>query len=132
MCERTIPFYLVKEIWLCVPSSDRGNIYGQVEKILDYELEDEICTDWQRPLTPVAKTMKSYRSLERILNLLCEMPDGPHDAMKGNIVTRLSDYCGADWNEVDWEPYEDMCVDAVSFLIIQGSCQDNSSFKLTE
>ncbi|CAE7243178.1 unnamed protein product [Symbiodinium sp. KB8] len=46
MCERTIPFLLVKEIWLCIPDLTRRNVYEQVEKILDYELEDEICTDW--------------------------------------------------------------------------------------
>ena len=74
MCERTIPFYLVKEIWLCTPDTERRHGYEQVEKILDYELEDGICTDWQRPLTPVAETMHSHRSLERLLNFLCEMP----------------------------------------------------------
>ena len=53
MCAGTVPFSLVKEIWLCIPDTNRRNVYEQVEKILDYELEDEICTDWQRPLTPV-------------------------------------------------------------------------------
>ena len=62
--------------------------------------------------------MKSYRSLKRLLNLLCEMPDGPHDAMKADIVARLSEYCGANWNEVDWHTYEDIFVDAVNFLVI--------------
>ena len=125
MRERTIPFYLVKEVWLCIPYTDRCIPYTDrrhgneiVEKILDYELEDEICTTWQRPLTPVADTMHAYRSLDRLLNLLCEMPGGPHDGMEAGIVARLSEYCGADWNEVDWDVYEDIYIDAVNFLII--------------
>ncbi|CAE7932355.1 hypothetical protein AK812_SmicGene23343 [Symbiodinium microadriaticum] len=107
MCDRPIPFHLVKEVWLGVPDSDRRKIIDQVEKILDYEREDEICVDWQRPLTPVAKTMESYRSLEGLLHLLCEMPDGPHDTMRVNYVSRLSEYCGVDWNHVDWDRYEE-------------------------
>ena len=98
MCERTVPFSLVKEIWLCVPGSDRRNVYEQVEKILDSELEDEICTDWQRPLTPVAEKMKSCRS--HVCSATCQMD--LMIAMKADIVARLSEYCGADWNEVDW------------------------------
>ena len=118
MCDRPIPFHLVKEVWLGVPDSDRRKIIDQVEKILDYEREDEICVDWQRPLTPVAKTMESYRSLEGLLHLLCEMPDGPHDTMRVNYVSRLSEYCGVDWNHVDWDRYEDLCKDATDFLLI--------------
>ena len=39
--------------------------------------------------------------------------------MKADIVAaRLSEYCGADWSEVDWNTYEDIYVDAVNFLII--------------
>ena len=121
MCDRTVPFYLVKEMWLCIPGNDRGDGYQEVEKILDYELEDEICTDWQRPLTPAGEEMRSCRSLERLLDLLCEMPSGPHDGMKADIVSRLSEYYGADWNQVDWGTYEDIYVDAVHFLIIHSS-----------
>ena len=62
MCDRTVPFYLVKEMWLCLPGNDQSGGYQEVEKILDYELEDEICTDFERPLTPAAKEMRSYRS----------------------------------------------------------------------
>ena len=94
MCDRTVPFYLVKEMWLCIPGNDQSGGYQEMEKILDYELEDEICTDFERPLTPAAKEMRSYRSLERILELLCEMPSGPHDGSRviSKVTPVLSSY----------------------------------------
>ena len=85
-CDRTVPFHLVKEMWLGIPGNDQSGSYQEVEKILDYELEDEICTDFERPLTPAAKEMRSYRNLERLLELLCGVPSGPHDGMKADIV----------------------------------------------
>ena len=42
LCSRTVPFHLVKEVWLCLPDTARGRTFDQVEKILDYELEDKI------------------------------------------------------------------------------------------
>ena len=38
--------------------------------------------------------------------------------MKADIVSRLSEYYGADWNQVDWNVYEGIFIDAVHFLII--------------
>ena len=35
MCERTIPFYMIKEIWLCIPGNARDGDFEQIEKILD-------------------------------------------------------------------------------------------------
>ena len=35
MCDRTLPFYLVKEMWLCIPGNDQSGGFQEVEKILD-------------------------------------------------------------------------------------------------
>ncbi|OLP75894.1 hypothetical protein AK812_SmicGene44242 [Symbiodinium microadriaticum] len=129
MCDRTLPFYLVKEMWLCIPGNDQSGGFRQVEKILDYELEDKICTDYDRPLTQTAKEMYSYRNLERLLELLCEMPSGPHDGMKAEIVSRRSEYYGADWSETDWNVYDEQFTDAVNFLIISFATSQGSKNK---
>ena len=116
LCSRPIPFRLVKEVWICLPSSERGQPFEQVEKILDYELEDELCMEVKR--TPVPDSMKSYRTLARLLQLLCDMQSGPHDAMRETYINRLSENCGASWNEVDWDRYEGLYKEATEFLFI--------------
>ena len=118
MCDRTVPFYMVREMWMCIPGNNQSYGYEEVEKILDYELEDEICTDIARPLTPAAKEMRSHRNLERLLELLCDLPSGPHEGTKADIISRLSEYYGVDWSQTDWNEYEDIYSDAVEFLII--------------
>ena len=118
MCDRTVPFYMVKEMWLCIPGNNQSGSFEEVEKILDYELEDEICTDIARPMTPAAHEMRCHRNLERILELLCELPSGPHEGTKAEIISQLSEYYGVDWSQTDWKVYEEAFYDAVEFLII--------------
>ena len=72
MCDRPIPFHMVKEMWLCVPGNNQSGGFQEIEKILDYTLEDEICTEIADPMTPAAYEMRDHRRLERILELLCE------------------------------------------------------------
>eukprot|EP00439_Symbiodinium_sp_Y106_P046467 s5635_g5.t3 len=100
LCSNTIHFRFVKEVWLCVPNDRHRSRYDIVEKILDYELEDEICTEYHP--SPIAIEFSKYRTVERLMQLLCEMPNGPHDATKEEYVARLGDYCGVDWRSCLW------------------------------
>ena len=118
MCDRPIPFHMVKEMWLCIPGGNQSGGFQEVEKILDYELEDEICTEIAGPMTPAAYDMREHRRLERILELLCELPSGPHENMKAGINSHLSEYYGVDWSQTDWKVYDAIFCDAVEFLII--------------
>ena len=97
ICDRPVPFHMVNEVWLCIPGSAYEGQFEDVEKILDYGLEDEICTEVAMPLTPAAKDMRGHRSLERILELLCDLPSSPHDGTKIAIINQLSEYFGVDW-----------------------------------
>ena len=116
ICSRTIPFRLVKELWVCLPDVKHHRSFEYVEKILDYELEDEFCPEYIR--SPVAKSMRSYRALERLMGLLCDMPSGPHDAARQEYVSRLADYCGVPWDNVDWERYENLYKEVTDFLLL--------------
>ena len=118
ICERTVPFHMVKELWLCIPGSAPYGKFEEIEKLLDYELEDEICSEVERPLTPAADEMHCQRTLERILELLCELPDGPHDGTKAGIISQLSEYFGVDWSQTDWSRYNALYDDAVEFVIL--------------
>ncbi|CAE6972851.1 unnamed protein product [Symbiodinium sp. KB8] len=92
--------------------------FEEIEKLLDYELEDEICTEVAEPLTPAANDMHCHRTLERILELLCELPDGPRDGTKAGITHQLSEYFGVDWSQTDWSQYNALYDDAVEFVIL--------------
>ena len=118
ICERTVPFHMVKEMWLCIPGSAPYGKLEEIEKLLDYELEDEICTEIDKPLTPAADEMHCHRTLERILELLCELPNGPHDGTKAGIISQLSEYFGVDWSQTDWSRYNALYDDAVEFAIL--------------
>ena len=114
ICNRPVSFRLVKEVWVCLPSRRQHHGFDHVEKILDYEVQDELCPECIK--SPVADSMQSYRSLKRLMGLLCDMQGGPHDAMREAYVSRLSDYCDVPWNPVDWNRYEDLYKEATDFL----------------
>ena len=105
-------------MWLCIPGSAPYGQFEEIEKLLDYELEDEICTEVERPLTPAADQMHCQRTLERVLDLLCEFPNGPHDGTKAGIISQNSEYFGVDWSATDWSRYNALCDDAVDFVIL--------------
>ena len=115
VCSNPIPFRFVKEVWLCVPNDRHRRKFDLTEKILDYELEDEICTKYSA--SPIAKEFAPYRTTERLMELLCEMPNGPHDATKEEYVARLGDYSGIDWRTADWQRYDRLYGDAINFII---------------
>ena len=118
ICERTVPFHMVKEMWLCIPGSAPYGKFEEIEKILDDELEDEICSEIEQPLTPAANEMHCHRTLERILELLCELPNGPHDGTKAGIISQLSEYFGVDWSQTDWSRYDALYDEVVEFVIL--------------
>ncbi|CAE7949678.1 unnamed protein product [Symbiodinium sp. KB8] len=115
VCSNPIPFRFVKEAWLCVPNDRHRYRFDLVEKILDYELEDEICTKFSA--SPIAKEFTPHRTIERLMELLWEMPTGPHGAAKEEFVARLGDYSGVDWRTADWRCYERLYTDAINFII---------------
>ena len=45
ICSRPVPFRLVNEVWVCLPDVRQRQGFDHVEKILDYELEDELCVE---------------------------------------------------------------------------------------
>ena len=111
---------MVKEMWLCIPGNAQYGSFEEIEKILDYELEDEICTEVEVPHTPAADELHCQRTLERILELLCDLPDGtPHDGTKAEIVSELSEYFGVDWSQTNWAHYNALYDDAVEFVILR-------------
>ena len=118
ICDRTVPFHTVKEVWLCIPGSAYAGEFEDIEKILDYGLEDEICTEVARPLTPAAKDMRGHRSLDRILELLCDLPSSSHDGTKAAIINQLSEYFGAEWSQINMDHYYATYDDAGEFVIL--------------
>ncbi|OLP84634.1 hypothetical protein AK812_SmicGene34472 [Symbiodinium microadriaticum] len=62
--------------------------------------------------------MHCQRTLERVLDLLCEFPNGPHDGTKAGIISQNSEYFGVDWSATDWSRYNALCDDAVDFVIL--------------
>ena len=102
ICDRIVPFHMVKEVWLCIPGSAYEVEFEDIEKILDYGLEDEICTEVARPLTPAAKDMRGHRSLDRILKLLCDLPSSSRDGTKAAIINQLSEYLEQTGRRLTW------------------------------
>ena len=88
IANRPIPFRFVREIWLCIPDVTHRRRFAEVEKILDYELEDEVCINYHK--SPIAYTFKGYRKLERLMVFICDLPHGPHDAIKERYISRLA------------------------------------------
>ena len=93
----------MKEVWVCLPDTNHRRDFDHVEKILDYDVEDDFCPEHIK--SPVAPSMKTYRTLE-MMGLLCDMPSGPHDAARREYVSRLAEYCDVPWDNVDWNRYE--------------------------
>ena len=109
---------MVREMWLCIPGNNQSYGFEEVEQVLDYELEDEICTDYARPMTPAAEEMRSRRNLKRLLELLCDLSSGPHENTRTEVISRLSEYYDAVFSQNDWNEYQNIFADAIEFLII--------------
>ncbi|CAE7444742.1 unnamed protein product, partial [Symbiodinium sp. KB8] len=112
---RAIPFRRVREAWLGIPDVIHRWKFEEVEKVLDYELEDEECMSV--PKSPIASEYESSRTLERLMVLLCDLPYGPHDATKERYVQRLADFVDLPPDVVEWERYEALCREAIELVI---------------
>ena len=110
---RAVPFRLVKEVCLRIPDVNHRYKFEIVEKILDHELEYEVCMTFSE--SPIASNYQSSRTPERLMTLLCELPNGPHDATKERHVRRLAEF--VEQEEEDWERYEALFKEATEFVI---------------
>ena len=92
---RPVPFNLVKEVWFCVPKDNDRRGYELIEKIMDEQLEDELVLEYQA--SPILREFKKMKTPARLMQLLCEMPPGPHNAEKEKLLHNLAisvDYQG--------------------------------------
>ena len=94
---RPVPFNLVKEIWFCVPKDNDRRGYELIEKIMDEQLEDELVLEYQA--SPILREFKKMKTPARRMQLLCEMPPGPHNAEKEKLLHNLA-------ISVDYRPEE--------------------------
>ena len=88
---RPVPFKLVKEAWLLVPSSRDYRSFELIEKfskILDEKLEDELVLDYHP--SPILSEFREERNPAAIMDMLCNMPEGPHTAGKERLLRALA------------------------------------------
>ena len=88
LVSRPVPFKLVKEAWLLVPSSRDYRSFELIEKILDEKLENELVLDY-RP-SPILSEFRKQRNPAAIMDMLCNMPEGPHSAGKERLLCALA------------------------------------------
>ena len=82
---RPVPFNLVKEVWFCVPKENDRRGFELIEKIMDEQLEDELVLEYQA--SPI---LREFKKTARLMQLLCEMPPGPHNAEKEKLLHNLA------------------------------------------
>ena len=88
LASRPVPFKLVKEAWFCVLSSRNSTSLELIEKILDEKLEDELVLDFHP--SPILSEFRKERTPARIMELLCNMPAGPHTAGKERTLSAFA------------------------------------------
>ena len=88
MVGRPVPFAFVKEVWFCVPDPRNTYSFALVEKIFDERLEREMVLDYHA--SPLLPEVDRYRTPAKLMELLCDMPHGPHDASKERIIRDLT------------------------------------------
>ena len=62
--------------------------------------------------------MRGQRTLDRILELLCDLPSSVHDGTKEALINQLFEYVGAEWSQVNMTHYHATYDDAVEFVIL--------------
>ena len=77
---RPVPFSNVKEVWFCIPKDNDRRGFELIAKIMDERLEDEFVLEYQA--SPILREFKKMKTPARLMQLLCEMPSGPHNAEK--------------------------------------------------
>ena len=61
-----------------------------IDKILDYDLEDEVIMDYLPP--PLTIKFRDERCPQKVMSVLCELPNGPHDAARENYLRLLAQH----------------------------------------
>ena len=85
---RPVPFSLVKEVWFCTPKDNDRRGFDHIEKIMDENLEDEMVLGYQA--SPILRRFKKMKTPVRLMQLLCDMPSGPHNAEKERLLRELA------------------------------------------
>ena len=85
---RPVPFSLVKEVWFCMPKDTDRKGFDHIEKIMDGDLEDEMALEYQA--SPILHDFKKMKTPARLMQLLCDMPSGPHNAEKERLLRELA------------------------------------------
>ena len=85
---RPVPFSLVKEVWFCVPKDNDRRGFDHIEKIMGEDLEDEMALEYQA--SPILREFKKMKTPARLMQLLCDMPSGPHNADKERLLRELA------------------------------------------
>ena len=85
---RPVPFSLVKEVWFCIPKDTDRRGFDHIEKIMDGDLEDEMALEYQA--SPILHEFKKMKTPARLMQLLCDMPSGPHNAEKERLLRELA------------------------------------------
>ena len=85
---RPVPFSLVKEVWFCVPKDNDRRGFELIEKIMDERLEDELVLECQA--SPILREFRKMKTPARLMQLLCEMPSGPHNAEKEKLLRNFA------------------------------------------
>ena len=85
---RPVPFSLVKEVWFCIPKDTDRKTFDHIEKVMDGDLEDEMALEYQA--SPILHDFKKMKTPARMMQLLCDMPSGPHNAEKERLLRELA------------------------------------------
>ena len=88
MVNRPVPFSLVKEVWFCIPKDTDRKTFDHIEKVMDGDLEDEMALEYQA--SPILRDFKKMKTPARMMQLLCDMPSGPHNAEKERLPRELA------------------------------------------
>ena len=109
---RPVPFSLVKEVWFCIPKDNDRRGFELIEKIMDERLEDELVLEYQA--SPILREFRKMKTPARLMQLLCEVPSGPHNAEKEKLLRNLA--TAVDYRHEDTRRHPHM-KEAVVFMI---------------
>ena len=71
-----------------IPTDNDRRGFDHIEKIMDEDLEDEMALEYQA--SPMLREFKKMKTPSRLMQLLCDMPSGPHNAEKERLLRELA------------------------------------------
>ena len=104
---RPVPFNLVEEVWFCVPKENDRRGFELIEKF-----EDALVLEYQA--SPILREFKKMKTPACLMQLLCEMPPGPHNAEKEKLLHNLA--ISVEYHHEDTRRHHHM-KEAVIFMI---------------